>query len=218
MALRKLFAPTAIVLCSVFASARDKKKTLLPADILRARTVLVIIDPTAGVDVMDLNANRLALVNVEQALEKWGRFTLVQEGFTADLVIMVRKGNDKLIQPTIGGTAVNGIPRLSVDTTTSPTQTTTRGGGRVGNSGIPNDPSVAGSQPASPQPQIEADSPQDMFAVYRGSMYDPSWSPLDAPAVWRYSTKDALVSPSVPAVEAFRKLIAESERQLAPGP
>jgi hypothetical protein len=37
----------------------------------------------------------------------------VQEGFTADLIIVIRKGNGKLIQPTIGGTPVNGTPPVS---------------------------------------------------------------------------------------------------------
>jgi hypothetical protein len=46
MPLRKLLAVTAIILCSALASA--KKKAILPADVLRARTVLVIVDPTAG--------------------------------------------------------------------------------------------------------------------------------------------------------------------------
>ena len=96
---------------------------------------------------------------------------------------------------------------------------TTRGAVRLG-PGNPNDPSSAGTQPSTPEPQIEAGSPQDMFVVYRGSM-DPNWFPLDvldAPAVWRYSGKDALASPSVPAVDAFRKLIAESEKELASHP
>lgn len=214
MLLRKLLAVTAIILCSALASA--KKKAILPADILRARTVLVIVDPTAGVDARDPNANRAARANVEKALDQWGRFTLVQEGFTADLVITVRKGNGKLIQPTIGGTPINGTPPVSGGTTSTPTQVTTRGAVRLG-PGNPNDPSSAGTQPSTPEPQIEAGSRQDMFVVYRGSM-DSIWSPLDAPAVWRYSGKDALASPSVPAVEVFRKLIAESEKELASHP
>jgi hypothetical protein len=214
MPLRKLLAVTAIILCSALASA--KKKAILPADVLRARTVLVIVDPTAGVDVKDPNANRAARADVEKALDQWGRFTLVQEGFTADLVITVRKGNGKLIQHTIGGTPINGTPPVSGGTTSTPTQMTTRGAVRLG-PGDPNDPSSAGTQPSTPEPQIEAGSPQDMFVVYRGSM-DPNWSPLDAPAVWRYSGKDALASPSVPAVDAFRKLIAESEKELASHP
>jgi hypothetical protein len=214
MPLRKLLAVTTIILCSALASA--KKKAILPADVLRARTVLVIVDPTAGVDARDPNANRAARANVEKALDQWGRFTLVQEGFTADLVITVRKGNGKLIQPTIGGTPINGTPPVSGGTTSTPTQMTTRGAVRLG-PGDPNDPSSAGTQPSTPEPQIEAGSRQDMFVVYRGSM-DSIWSPLDAPAVWRYSGKDALASPSVPAVEVFRKLIAESEKELASHP
>ena len=216
MPLRKLLAVTTIILCSALAPAKDKKKAILPADVLRARTVLVIVDPTAGVDVRDPNANRDARANVEKALDQWGRFTLVQDGLTADLVITVRKGNGKFVQQTIGGTPINGTPPVSGGTTSTPTQMTTRGALRLG-PGSPNDPSSAGTQPSTPEPQIEAGSPQDMFVVYRGSM-DPNWSPLDAPAVWRYSGKDALASPSVPAVEVFRKLIAESEKELASHP
>ena len=216
MPLRKILAVTTIILCSALAPAKDKKKALLPADVLRARTVLVIVDPTAGVDVRDPNANRDARANVEKALDQWGRFTLVQDGLTADLVITVRKGNGKLVQPTIGGTPINGTPPVSGGTSSSPTQTTTRAGVRWG-TGNPNDPSNAGTQPSTPEPQIEAGSPQDMFVVYRGST-DPNWSPLDAPPVWRYSGKDALASPSVPAVEVFRKLIADSEKELAAHP
>ena len=135
---------------------------------------------------------------------------------TADLVITVRKGNGKLIQPTIGGTPINGIPPVTGGTTTSPTQTTSRAGVRWG-TGNPNDPSNAGTQPSTPEPQIEAGSAQDMFVVYRGNK-DPNWSPLDSPSVWRYSGKDALASPEVQAVEVFRKVIAESEKQLASHP
>jgi hypothetical protein len=214
MPLRKLLAVTAIILCSTLASA--KKKPILPADVLRARTVLVIVDPTAGVDVSDPNANRAARADVEKALDQWGRFTLVQEGLTADLVITVRKGNGKFIQSTIGGTPINGTPPVSGGTTSSPNETTGRAAVRWG-TGNPNDPSSAGTQPSTPRPQMEAGSPQDTFVVYRGST-QPDQSPLDSPSVWRYSGKDALASPSVPAVEVFRKLIAESEKQLASHP
>jgi len=212
MPLRKLLALTAIVLFCASASAKDKKKALLPADVLNAKTVLVVIDPTAGVDAADPNANRLARVNVEQALDKWGRYSLVEDGYTADLVIMVRKGNGKVVQPTIGGTPINEIPPVNVGS--SPTST--RAGGRLGNPGIGNDPSSAGPQ-GSPHPRLEAGSPDDMFVVYRGTM-DPHSSPLNTPPVWRYSAKDALASPSVPAVDAFRKLVVESEKQLATQP
>jgi hypothetical protein len=216
MPFRKLALAAVILFCAL-AGAKDKKKAVLPADILRAETALVIVDPQAGVDAADPYANRAARQAVEDALNRWGRFRLVQEGYTADLVIVVRKGNGKVVQTTIGGTPINGIPPVSVGSTTSPTQTTTRAGGRWGDPGS-NDPSSAGTQPAAPQPQVEAGSSQDMFVVYRGKGDDPTSSPLEAPAVWRYSGKDALASPSVPAVEAFHKLVVESEKQLASKP
>jgi hypothetical protein len=213
MPFRRPLALTAIILCCALAFAKDKRKALLPADVLSAKTVLVVIDPSAGVDVEDPNANRLARAGVEQALDKWGRFRLVQDGYTADLVMMVRKGNGKIVQPRIGGTPINEIPPVSVGST----PTSTRASGRLGSSGIPVDPSSAGNQPGSPHPQLEVGSSQDIFVVYRGTI-DPSSSPIDTPAVWRYSAKDALASPSVPAVEAFRKLVVESEKQLASQP
>jgi hypothetical protein len=51
----------------------------------------------------------------------------------------------------------------------------------------------------------------DIFAIYRGKRDHA----LDAPPVWRYRAKDALRSPDVPAVDAFRKLVVEAEKQRA---
>ena len=56
----------ALIFC-MSASCKDKKKILLPNDILEARTVLVVIDPDAGVDIQAPNANREALQDVERA-------------------------------------------------------------------------------------------------------------------------------------------------------
>jgi hypothetical protein len=65
-----------------------------------------------------------------------------------------------------------------------------------------------------PHPQVEVAPTQDMFAVYRGKRDNA----LDSPAVWRYSVKDALRSPSVPAVDVFRNLINEAEKQQSATP
>ena len=48
--------------------------------------------------------------------------------------------------------------------------------------------------------------------MYRGGVGDP----LDSPAVWRYIAKDCLRAPTVSAVEAFRKAIAEAEKLQPP--
>jgi hypothetical protein len=55
---------------------------------------------------------------------------------------------------------------------------------------------------------------EDIFAVYRGKRDDA----LESPPVWRYIQKDALRSPDVPAVDAFRKLVIEAEKQRAANP
>lgn len=190
-----------LLLCCALAAAKDKKKVLLPADILQARTVLVVIDPQAGTPINAPTANRTAQEDVEKALMKWGRFTLANDVSTADLIITVRRGNGKVAQPTIGGLPQNRPVIFE------PIES----GGRIGvNQGRP---PMAGD-PTSPRapnpgPQIEVGEPEDTFVVYRGERSDP----LDSSSVWRYSAKNALQSPSVPAVEKFRKAIAEAEKQ-----
>ena len=134
---------------------------------------------------------------------EWGRFSLALDAQTADLIITVRKGSGKIAQPTLGG-----IPNNNRPVVLEPTDS----GGRVA--------VQPGGPPSSdPQPQVEVGQSQDMFVLYRCTTKDdPNWSPLDAPPVWRYAAKDALQSPGVPAVEVFRKLIADSEKQLAATP
>ncbi|MGA9584724.1 MAG: hypothetical protein WBQ95_05305 [Terracidiphilus sp.] len=195
------------LMCCLVAAGKDKKKIILPTDVLEARTVLVVIDPEAGIAVDAPNANRTAQGDVEKALMNWGRFTLAPDVSTADLVISVRKGNGKVVQPTIGG-----VPTNNRQVIFEPTDSGAETGGHRGTPSQAGDPTNA--QPQDPHPQIEAGPAQDMFAVYRGKRDNA----LDAPPVWRYSTQDALSSPSVPAVGAFRKLIVEAEKQQAAKP
>jgi hypothetical protein len=192
------------------AVSKNKKKAPLPADVLKARNVLVVVDPDAGVSPADPNANRIAREDVEKALIKWWRFDPVTDTVTADLIITVRKGDGKAAQGTVGNTPVNDTPPIAGQSTDSKTGAAVR----WGRSGIPEDPSNTGSRSSGPTPQIEVGSSQDMFVVYRGNQSNP----LNWPPVWRYSAKGALSSPNVPAVEVFRKLITDSEKQLAASP
>jgi hypothetical protein len=210
---RSGLAVSVLLLSCWLGFAKDKKKALLPEDILRAQTVLVVIDPNAGMDFTDPNANRVAQEDVEKALMKWGRFSLALDASTADLIITVNKGNGKAVQPSIGGVPMNNRPVIF-----EPTDSGGRVGGRQGNPGNAGDPSNPQSGPPDPHPQATVGSTLDMFVVYRGNKDDPYSSALDAPAVWRYTSKDALHSPDVPAVDVFRNVIAESEKQLAGKP
>lgn len=202
-----LAASLGLAMCCAVAAGKNKKKILLPADVLQARTVLVVIDPDAGVSPESPNANRAAQGDVEKALMQWGRFELANDASTADLVITVRKGSGKIAQPTIGGIPNNNRPIIF-----EPTDSGGRVGGSRGTPPAPGDPTAP--QNPNPTPQVEVGPPDDMFVVYRGKRENV----LQFPPVWRYSAKGALNSPQVPAVDAFRKLIAEAEKQQASNP
>lgn len=202
MSLKRAAVFSFLLVSCLVAAGKDKKKVLLPADVLEAQTVLVVIDPAAGVALDAPTANRTAQQDVENALMRWGRFRLAMEASTADLIISIRKGNGKMAQPTIGGLPTNDRPVIL-----EPNDSGGRIGGRTGNPPQAGDPT--GSQARSPHPQLEVGEPEDTFAVYRGKRDNP----LDSSPVWRYIRPDALRSPGVPAVDAFRKLIAEAEKQ-----
>lgn len=199
----RIVAVSLLLICAIVATAKDKKKKMvLPEDVLEARTVLVVVDPGAGIAIDAPNANRQALDDVENALRNWGRFRLIRSEYNADLVISVRRGNGKIAQPTIGGVPVDNRPVVVEPTT---------------DAGIQNPPIPGQTQPPhrpDPHPQMEMGPPEDMFAVYRGKRENAT----DYPTVWRFTGKDALRSPGVPAVDAFRKLIVEAEKQRAANP
>lgn len=195
-----LLAPTAF--------AKDKKP-VLPEYVLRARTVLVVIDPDAGEPLDQPYTNAMARENVEKALMEWGRFNLVMDGAESDLIISVRTGNDRLMRPTIKGGPLDQRPGVGQSTDSS-----IRIGGQHGQQPPLTDPSM---DPQNRGPHIgnEVGPTEDMFAVYRGGVSDP----LDSSPVWRYSAKDCLrATPQVTAVEKFRKAIADAEKPQAKKP
>jgi len=184
------------------APAKDKKKVLLPNYVLQAHTAYVVIDPDAGVSIANPNGNRTAQEDVEKALSSWGRLSPVMSSQTADLVISVRKGSGRNVNPTIGGVP-NNRPVIM-----QPTDGGIRAGAQQGTPPPVSDTTAEPPQ-SGPYPRTEVGSADDVFAVYRGGVEYP----LDSPPVWRYTAKDALNSPNVPAVAQFRKAIEEAEKQ-----
>src|SRR5215469_2095471 len=53
----RFVAISLLLIYSIAATAKDKKKYLLPTDVLEAKTVLVVVDPNAGIAVNPTNAN-----------------------------------------------------------------------------------------------------------------------------------------------------------------
>ncbi|HXY07277.1 MAG TPA: hypothetical protein VEI52_05415 [Terriglobales bacterium] len=202
MSVRGFALVSAVLALISVAPAKDKKKFLLPNYVLQAHTVYVVIDPDAGVSITNPNENRTAQEDVEKALSNWGRLSPVMSPQTADLVISIRKGHGRNVNPTIGGIP-NDRPVIM-----QPTDGGIRVGAQQGTPPPVSDTTV-GPPPSGPHPRTEIGSADDVFAVYRGQVEYP----LDSPPVWRYTAKDALNSPNVPAVAQFRKVIEEAEKQ-----
>jgi len=191
-----------VLLFVCLAAANNKKKDALPAEVLDAQTVVVLVDPDAGLATSSPLANRTAQEDVEKALAKWGRLKLVLVGNTADLVITVRKGNGKIVQPTVSGEPPNDRPVVVVPSDN---------GIHIGaQQGRPLDSTQPPPQETSPGLGSEVGPTEDTFLVYRGGTGSP---PLERVPVWRYVAKNGLRSPDVPAVGEFRKAIEAALKQ-----
>jgi hypothetical protein len=203
MKARLSFLLPLLVLLTTQALAKDKNKSTLPEYVLRAQTVLVVIDPDAGEPLDQPNANATARDNVEKALLEWGRFKLALDGQESDLIMVVRTGNGRAMQPTIRGGPIDQRPGIGQSTDSS-----IRIGGQHGQPPPLTDPSTDPQQNQGPHVSNEVGPSEDSFAVYRGGVANP----LDSSPVWRYNAKDGLRAPKVAAVEEFCKAIAQAEK------
>jgi hypothetical protein len=202
----RLFSLLLIAALSVVPShAKDKKKSSLPEYVLRATTVQVVISPDAGEPVGQPMANANARESVEKALMQWGRLEPVVEGMESDLVIAVRTGNGRAVQPTIKGGPIDQRPG-----TVETGEGSIRIGGQQGQPPPLSDPGVPPQN--SPRISNEVGPSEDSFEVYNGHVQDL----LDSSPVWRYIAKNCLREPGVTAVEEFRKAIAQAEKPQTP--
>lgn len=199
--------------------AKGKGDKTLPAYILAARTVAVVVDPLAGIDPEDPRANQVAQKDVETALLNWGRFQPVIGTTDADLIIVIRRGRGRLVDATISDPRQNN--RAGV---INPTDDGIAVGGQRGtqpplggtdNSGqrYPPGQNQPGQSPL-PQgahPEVEVGGADDSFAVFDGKVAKP----LNSPPGWRYVAEDGLRPHSVPAVDEFKKAVAAADKAAA---
>jgi hypothetical protein len=192
-----------VLLFTCVAIADKKKKDTLSPEILNAQTVMVLVDPDAGMSTSAPLGNRTAQEDVEKALANWGRLKVVLiEGNNADLVITVRKGNGKIVQPTVSGEPTNDRPVVVVPSDN---------GIHVGvQQGRPPDSTQPPPGRTAPGLGGEVGPTDDTFLVYVGGSGAP---PLERAPVWRYVAKNALHSPDVPAVAEFRKAVEAAIKQ-----
>ena len=200
----KWIATIALAIAAVAAaSAKKKEKVYLPAYVLKAQTVLVVILPNSGEPMDDITANRKAQEEVEKAFMKWGRYRLALDADQADLVVGVRKGTGKVVNPTISGGPVDSRPG-TIETTDSQI----RIGVQQGHPPDVSDPTGTTGPNDRVHPGVAAGLAEDTFRVFQGGVQYP----LDYAPVWQFTVKDGLKPPGVAAVEQFRKAVEESQK------
>jgi hypothetical protein len=188
------------------AFPKKKEKQVVPELLLRAQTVVVFIQSNAGEPMNDPSTNRKAREDVEKAFMSWGRYRLVQEAATADIVVTVKKGSDKAANPTVNGGPVDQRP-VTMETADN----AIRIGGQKGR---PPDESQMPDQTAPngrASPRMEVGSTNDSFIVYQGG---DSYTPYSA-ALWSFNAKNGLRPPEMKAVQEFRRVITEAENAAA---
>lgn len=206
----KPFAIALLLLAAATPTPAKDSAPILPPWALEARTVAVLIDPEAGVNLQDPNANQNAQRDVEAALQKWGRFGVVLTPVEADLVVVIRKGHGKLVTETTSDPRQNNRPG---------SVTSTDGAIAIGaqhGTPPPSDPrntlpgNGSGAQPGvgDAHPQLEVGAVNDSFLVYEGK----TPAPTDGAPAWRWDHKNGLHSHDVPAVDEFRKVLAAAEQ------
>jgi hypothetical protein len=202
MPIRMRLLLTLVLLLTCLTVAESTKKPALPPSILKAHTVIVLIDPDAGNPSNEPFANKTAQGDVERAITKWGRLSLAMTVGTADLILTVRKGSGRTGQPTIGGAPTSDPPIV--------VQPTIPGIHVGGQQGHPPDINQPESGNTAPHTQTEVGTSDNTFTVYNARLDNP----LERAPAWRYIAEDGLHSPEVHAVDVFRTAIEEAEKQL----
>ena len=202
--LRRLFTLSTVgLLIAVPVLAKNKAEKGLPNYIISAKTVAIVVDPKAGIDVDDPRANQVAQKDVETALLNWGRFQPMISTQGADLIIVIRKGHARVVDTTISDPRQNNRVGMIDPTTNGVSVGVQHGPG----AGTPD--ATTSHDPA--HTQTEVGTTDDSFFVYNGD----SGQGIDGPAGWTYIAKDGLRSHNVPAVDEFRKAVAAADKAAA---
>ena len=136
---------------------------------------------------------------------KWGRFQPVSDKETADLIIVLRKGDERLTDVAVPDPRQTngGISPIDRGGSIGP-----QGGGPRSN--LPTEPGVGPSQ-HDPRPPTEILDAEDYFAVFKGGE-----NPRNATPAWKFVGRDGLNPQTVPAVAAFKKALAVAEKAQKP--
>ena len=167
-----------LLLLFFVALSAAAKRSELPAELLKAKSVVVAVYPETG-DTVASSFNRppigedlRVIREVENAIKTWGRWKVVSTRNEADLIIAVRKGRIGTVGVEFPGNTEGGRNEVNVSASSGPAE------------------------------DIIAVYPTGSV-VDTGSRRHP----LDAPPLWRYVHSNALDAPFVPGIQQLRKEI-----------
>jgi len=169
-----------------FAQGKDKKKKTMPAVFATARYVYVQAEDGDAFKPGLLDADRQAIVDLQNALRDWHRYSLTMNSSEADLIFIVRKG--RIASGQIGATVGTGSgPGTAGQSSPFPGQRQAAGGIGLGG---------------------EVGPPDDYLEV---RMRNPE-SEISAP-IWERSQQDGLDAPKVPLLRMLRDAVEKDYPQ-----
>ena len=179
-------------------------------DFVEARTIAVLAagSPSSPEDTPE---NQRVRLDVQNALLKWGKYQVVLDASTADLIVVVHKSHVQTMpngSPSTAGPVMVGPVDSGVNIGMGRGQTQPLSRTDIGRTG-------AGTRAGA-----EAGAVEDVLDVYLGrkpligdASRNSTQYPLDEPAAWSYEQMGALQSPKLEAIVAFRKAVEAAEKK-----
>ncbi len=184
-----------LLLLPALAQAQKKpKKPNVPAVFAQARYAYVEAPDGNEFDPRLFPEDRQAIVNIENALRDWGRYSLTMRREDAELVFVVRKGRLASAQETVG---ISREPSAS----TGPAQQGGQFPDQIGNAGT-----VTGTRG-------EIGPPEDMFEVRQRNADGTLGSPL-----WMRTLDDGLNGPHPMLFVQFKDAVDKAYPPTPPSP
>jgi hypothetical protein len=197
-----------MLLASVAGAQQKPISLTYQRDILDARTIAVVGYSSGQLGSQAAQENQRASLDVQNALQKWGKYQVTADTDHADLIVVVRKGHAQAATIGGGGPVVfdPGDAGASIGVHRGQNQPLSR---------------TESSQPISRAPMgAEAGSPDDRMEIYHGRQplegdgsRNATQYPMDETPMWSYTATDALQPPKLEAVVQFRKAVEAAEKK-----